>query len=111
MIRTVWKRHPMLSVLFGLALIATLVFGVRALMFFWTLSERAGRPVAAWMTPRYIVWTYGIETDTLARILRLPDDDIPHAAVGLIAQEQGRPVHEVMDEIAAAVQAARDHGE
>ncbi len=101
----------MLSVLFGLALIATLVFGVRALMFFWTLSERAGRPVAAWMTPRYIVWTYGIETDTLARILRLPDDDIPHAAVGLIAQEQGRPVHEVMDEITAAVQAARDHGE
>jgi hypothetical protein len=101
----------MLSVLFGLALIVTLVFGVRALMFFWTLSERAGRPVAVWMTPRYIIWTYGIKADTLARILRLPDDDIPHAAVGLIAQEQGRPVHEVMDEIAAAVQAARDHGE
>jgi hypothetical protein len=101
----------MLSVLFGLALIVTLVFGVRALMFFWTLSERAGRPVAVWMTPRYIIWTYGIEADTLARILRLPDDDIPHAAVGVIAQEQGRPVHEVMDEIAAAVQTARDDAE
>ena len=91
--RPVWRRHPILTLAFALAVVATLVFGFRAAKFALALHWRSEQPVASWMTPRYIARTYGLDQPLFA-----------------IAGEQGVPTADLIAAVQAAVD-AQDGGE
>ena len=98
--RPVWQRHPWLSLVFVLAVVLALGFGARAIMLALDWN-RAQPPVEAWMTPRYIVHTYGIDAGALAPLLDQQPGDNPPDTLAEIAQAQGVPVAD----LTAAVQA------
>jgi hypothetical protein len=56
MIRRIWQRNPLLSAAFLLAVASCLFFTWRAVDMALILTNRAEKPVAGWMTPRYIAW-------------------------------------------------------
>jgi hypothetical protein len=103
MFKRMWNRHPVLTTAFALALLATVFFGARATMFAVTLSKRAEQPVAAWMTPRYVVRTYHLPRETVIAVLGLDEGNHPQLTISAIARMQGRPVREILDDLNAAV--------
>lgn len=108
MIRRLWRKNPLLTLAFALALAATVFFAGRAVMFAVTLSYRAEQPVAGWMTPRYIARTYDIEREDLALILSTADRDDLRQPLYTIAREQGVPVLDLIDAVQKAVDLRKD---
>ncbi len=113
MIGRLWRRHRLLTLAFAAALLAALFFGLRALTFAVTLAWRADQPVAGWMTPRYILLTYGVPREVIARILDVDDQTEARMPVDQLARRLGRPLPEVLQALDDAVeaQAAQDHDE
>ncbi len=102
------RRRFWLRVAFVLAILATAVFALRAAWFAWELSERAERPVAGWMTPRYILAVYDVDPQALATILNIPTMDDPGLSVARLAAATGRSTEEVLDDITALIDSGRD---
>lgn len=111
MIGTLWRRHPVLTLVFALAIVAAGFFGARALTFAVTLAWRAEQPVAGWMTPRYIVRTYGLPREEVARILGVDDQSEARMPVDALSRQLGRPLPEVLAELEAAVTAHEAAGQ
>lgn len=107
MIGRLWRRHPVLTLAFGLALLAVGFFGARALTFAVTLAWRAEQPVAGWMTPRYVQRTYDLPREVVAGILHVDEEGEARMPIDALARAQGRPLDEILAEIEAAV-AAQD---
>lgn len=106
MIRRIWQRNPILTLAFLLALAASLFFASRAVNMAIVLANRAEKPVAGWMTPRYIARSYGLERDDLGRILLAVDDrDDARQPLYALAREQGVPLADLIAEIQALVDA------
>lgn len=105
MIGRLWRRHPVLTLVFALAVVAAAFFGARALSFGVTLAWRAEQPVAGWMTPRYITRTYGLPRDEVGRILGVGDQTAARMPLDALARAQGRPLAEVLAALEAAVAA------
>ncbi|OYU19003.1 MAG: hypothetical protein CFE34_07660 [Rhodobacteraceae bacterium PARR1] len=101
-------RRFWLRLAFVLAILATAVFALRAAWFAWELSERAERPVAGWMTPRYIVAVYDVDPQALAAILNIPTDDDPGLSVARLAAASGRSTETVLDDIDALIDLDRN---
>lgn len=106
MIRKLWQRHPLLTTAFGLAVLASLVFALRGLMFAGMLWLRAEQPVEGWMTPRFIALVYGLEVEAVEATLGLTDDDARGLSLERLAQMQGRPVADLMEAVNATIAAA-----
>lgn len=106
MIRRIWQRNPILTLAFLLALGASLFFATRAVNMAIVLANRAEKPVAGWMTPRYIVRSYGLDRDDLGRILATVDDreDLRQPLYAL-ARDEGVPVADLIAAIQALVDA------
>lgn len=100
------QRRFWLRAAFVLAIVVTAVFGLRALWFAWELSARAERPVAGWMTPRYIIAVYDLDPAALAAVLRIDPEADPRLSVARLAADQGRSTESVLAEITALVATA-----
>lgn len=98
--RPVWRQHPWLSLVFVVAVVLALTFAARTVMlaFDW---GRAPPVVEGWMTPRYIVHSYDIDPQVLARVLEKQPGESPRDTLAEIAKARGVPVADLM----AAVQA------
>jgi hypothetical protein len=85
---------------FGLALVLFLAFSLHAL---WVVThlETSPGPVQAWMTPGYIVRSYGIAPEVMARTLGLEPGSARGKTLEQIAATQGVP----LDALLASVQA------
>ncbi|MBU9698561.1 hypothetical protein GU927_011975 [Rhodobacteraceae bacterium HSP-20] len=103
-LREIAKRNPLLLMAFVLAVVATLFFAARAVTFAVSLHWRSEQPVASWMTPRYIVRTYGLERAALDEVLGTTDRDDLRQPLYTIARERGMTTAELI----AAVQDAID---
>lgn len=110
MIGRLWRRHPVLTLAFALALVAVGFFGVRTLTFAVTLAWRAEQPVAGWMTPRYIERTYGLPRAELDAILKLDEAGEARLPVDALALATGRPLVGVLAELDAAIAAQKAQG-
>lgn len=110
MIRRIWKRNPILSLAFVLAVVACLFFAGRATLFAVNLYFRSERPVAGWMTPRYIALAYGLDRDTLSRLLATTDRDDAQSPLHRIADRNGVTLGALIAEVQAAVD-AKDAGQ
>jgi hypothetical protein len=103
-----WRRHPRLLLAFVLATALAVGLLARGL---WLLPDRGDprRPVAAWMTPRYIVHTYDLDPPEVAAILGLDPGSHPAETLDEIARDSGRPVAALLAALQAA--AERQRGE
>lgn len=106
MIRRLWQRHPVLSAAFGLAVLASVGFALRGLMFAGMLWLRAEQPVEGWMTPRFIALVYGLEVERVETGLGLRDSDARGLSLERLARLQGRPVAELMETVNAIIATA-----
>ena len=98
--RPVWWRHPWLTSIFVLALALAAGLGARALML--ALDWPPGPPpVEGWMTPSFVMHSYHVDPDVLARVLNAQPGESPHDTLAEIAAARGIPVAD----LTAAVQA------
>ncbi len=102
------RQRFWLRAAYALALLATVVFGLRAAWFAYELSERAEKPVAGWMTPRYILAVYEVDPKALAAILKIDPDNDPRESVARLAASSGLSTDSVLREITALIDAGRD---
>jgi hypothetical protein len=105
MIRRMWKRNPILSLTFALAVAACLFFTGRATLFAVNLWFRAEKPVAGWMTPRYIALAYGLDDDALTRLLATTDRDDARKPLYRIADRNGVTLDGLIADVQALVDA------
>jgi hypothetical protein len=98
--RPVWRRHPWLTAVFVLAVVLAFGFAARTVRLALDWDE-APPPVEGWMTPRYIVHSYDIDPEVLARVLDKQPGESPHDTLAEIAKARGMAVAD----LAAAVQA------
>ncbi|MBA4352742.1 MAG: hypothetical protein C0427_16030 [Rhodobacter sp.] len=109
MIRRLWRSNPVLSLAFILALAACLFFTGRAALFATNLYFRSEKPVAGWMTPRYIALAYGLEDDDLTALLGNPTPEDQRKPLYRIAQRNDVPLVEMISDVQALVD-AKDGG-
>ncbi len=102
------RRRFWLRMAYALALLATVVFGLRAAWYAWELAERAEKPVAGWMTPRYILAVYEVDPQALAAILQIDPDKDPRESVARLAASVGLSTDAVLRDITALIAASRD---
>jgi hypothetical protein len=94
------RRPHWLIAAFGLALALFLAFTLHAL---WVVThlETAPGPIQAWMTPGYIVRSYGITPEVMAQTLGLD----PGSARGKTLEEIAATQGVALDALLASVQA------
>ncbi|WP_108482201.1 hypothetical protein [Oceaniglobus ichthyenteri] len=101
----IWRRRPVASLLFIVALVVTLGLTTRSVLFavYWADPAHRDQVVAGWMTPRYIAYSWKIPPaviqdalgDTLLPGRRLTLDDL--------SAERGVPVGDLIARIEAAI--------
>lgn len=101
------RLRPFLAAAFALALLTSAIFGLMALWSIWAFSARAERPVAGWMTPRYVVAVYGVDPAALTKVLHLPPGSDPRESIATLAYATGRAPQDVLAEIDALVAEAQ----
>lgn len=105
MIRRFWKRSPALTLAFVAAIAACLFFTGRTLLYSANLYWRSERPVAGWMTPRYIALAYGVDRDALAALISTDDRDDLRQPLYAIARENGVPVTDIIGSVQSLIDA------
>jgi hypothetical protein len=58
----VWRRHPVLTTGFVLAVVAMLAFAVRfgVQVVYWSTAAHQNQQLEGWMTPRYIARSWQV---------------------------------------------------
>ena len=87
---------------FGLALALFLAFTLHALWVVMHLETSPG-PVQAWMTPGYIVRSYGIAPEVMAQTLGLDPGSARGKTLEEIAATQGVPLERLLEAVQAMV--------
>lgn len=112
-IRKVWATAPFATVILGLALLASLFFGVRSVVFLVAhppLSERA-QPVSAWMTPRFIARSWSVPPKVILRALDAPDPPLDGPmSLTEFSEYRGVPIDQIIAEVEAAIAEFRPKG-
>lgn len=110
-IRKAWSAAPIATTIFALALLASVFFGARSVIFWYhrpPISERE-QPIAAWMTPRYVIHSWDVPRevvfDTIAVPRPLPDGPL---SLEQIADLRGIPVDRIINDLEAAIAAFLD---
>ena len=95
-------RPRWLIAAFGLALVLFLAFTLHAL---WVVThlETSPGPVQGWMTPGYIVRSYGIAPDVMSQTLGLDPGSARGTTLEEIAKTKGVPLDGLLEAVQAAV--------
>lgn len=104
--RRLWAKHRKLVIAFAVAVVLAAGFLVRGLVMVPPRGDPT-RPVAAWMTPGFIVHTYHLPPEVVGDILRLTPGEHRRVTIAEIATEQGVPVTDLLAPLQAEVDAHR----
>ena len=109
-VRHAFAVAPIASAVFAVALIASVFFGVRTAVLSDTHPWIAAsdRPVAAWMTPRFIARSKDVPLDMILEALALelePGHDGRPPTLGSLAETRGVPVQDLIDTVETEVRA------
>ncbi|TDT40413.1 hypothetical protein DES49_2179 [Halospina denitrificans] len=71
--RNLWRKHRFLFLAFITALVVTLFFAARLLMFtlYWVDPAHDNQPLEGWMTPRYVAHSYDLPPTVVRDVLEL----------------------------------------
>ncbi|GAA6207663.1 hypothetical protein NBRC116601_09560 [Cognatishimia sp. WU-CL00825] len=99
-----FKSHPIATPGFLLALAVTVFFAARMVLdlLYWSDPAHRNQSPEAWMTPRYIAHSWGIDPKEVRDAVALGAGK-PKARPTLnwIASQRGVPVQQVIDEVQA----------
>lgn len=100
-LRFLWRHHKALFLAFSLAALITMFFFVRTTVVFIYWSDPAHRnlPLEAWMTPRYIAYSYELPLEDVGEMLGITSGDAFRPTLESIARRQGVPVAELIERI------------
>lgn len=105
-----WRRHPLLTTLFGLAVALTLFFAVRAIAFliYWSDPAQRDQRIEGWMTPRYVALSWQAPPEVIRDALALGQDGVgARITLNRLARERGVPVASLITDLRAAIDASR----
>lgn len=100
-----WARHRLLTIAFSAALLLTLFFVVRTIAFYAYWSANRDLPIESWMPVGYIARSYGLPPQALQEALGIERGD--RRTLAQIARERGVPISSLMEEVDAAIAAAK----
>ena len=109
-LRTAWRRHPLLTAGFGLALAVMLFFAVRSIGFlvYWSDPAHRDQALEGWMTPRYVALSWQAPPEVIRDALGLEQDGTgARITLNRLAKERGVPVETLVSDLRAAIQASR----
>lgn len=94
-----------LRIAFGLALLATLGFGIRfgASVIYWANPANSDQPVEGWMPVGFVARSWHVPTEVLVQALELGPDERARQTLEQIARHQGVPVAELVATLEAAI--------
>jgi len=105
-VKRLWAAAPLATAILALALAATVLFAVRAGVFWAHHHERVAReqPVAAWMTPGYIAMSWKVPREVILQALDAPRPP-PRGRINLndLAALNGNEVEVLIAEVEAAI--------
>lgn len=107
-LRRLWKEHRLLLAGFVLALAVMLFFAARSVMFwiYWADPAHREEPIAGWMTPRYVAYSWSIPPEVLRDALAVPPD-ARRLTIDALADMRGVPTEEIVRQIDAIIAAHR----
>lgn len=109
--RRLWQTHRRLVIAFGVTAGLAVILLVRGLVLVPPRGD-PDMPVAAWMTPGFVVHTYHLDPDVMSQILGEAPGERRRQTLAQIATAQGRVVTEILAELQAAIDDARaQHGD
>ncbi|KFE34635.1 hypothetical protein [Thioclava atlantica] len=112
-LRYLWAHHRVAAIGFALALLLALFFTGRLMnrAVYWSDPAHRDQMPEAWMTPRYLARSWDLPVETVTALLAPPDarDLVTEGRPTLerIAKAKGRPVADLIADLAAALPAAR----
>lgn len=100
-----WRRHPILTTAFVLALALTLGFAGRfvAQVVYWSNPAHQNQQVQAWMTVGYIARSWQVEGPDLGLEAGLPPPDGGPRTLTRIAADRGVPVAQIIAQVETAI--------
>lgn len=104
--KRLWQTHRRLVIAFALTAVLAVVLLVRGLVLVPPRGD-PDMPVAAWMTPGFVVHTYHLDPDVISAILGEPPGERRRQTLAQIATAQGRAVTEILAELQAAIDDSR----
>lgn len=102
------RRQPVLALAFVAALLLTVLFAARTVLFavYWADPEHRDHAIEGWMTPRYVAHSWALPPAVLRDALGpLPDRRRP--TLDAIAEAQGIPLEALVARVEAAIAAHR----
>lgn len=98
-----WRRQPIATTAFVLALVLALFFGVRLVSraIYWSDPAHIHQPPEAWMTLGYLGRSWHVDPAELAAVLDLDPAARRGRRLEEIAADQGVPVQTVIDRLTA----------
>ncbi|MCI2393161.1 hypothetical protein [Aliiroseovarius sediminis] len=108
-LKRMWRAAPWATTILALAMAAGVFFGTRtvASWVYWNDPARRDQPIAAWMTPRYVTYSWRIPRKVMIDALGSPNPAEGFRNFEHLAQDRGIPVDELMMQIEDAIVAFR----
>ena len=103
---TLLRRHPVLAIGFGLALILTLFFAGRfvAQVVYWSDPARQEQEVQGWMTLRYVAKSWGLSAPDLYQASGLPTPERgSRRTLDQLAKERNVPLAQLTADVEAGI--------
>ena len=106
----IWRRHPALMTGFVAALVLTLFFSARMMMFsiYWSNPMHRDQTLAGWMTPRYVAHSWRVDPDLMRAAIGPVQNPDRRRNLADIAAEQGIPLADLIARIQTAISASRE---
>lgn len=107
-------RHPALTGLFAVAMLALFFFAAKFLLHLGQFHDRPApyQPLEAWMRPRFVAMSYELPPEALAEILGVAPPQMRRGraapTMGEIAEERGVSLEALTEQLRAG--AAEFHG-
>jgi len=108
-----WREHRLLALAFSLALVVTIFFALRTVVFviYWSDPAHRNQPLEGWMTPRYIAYSYDLTDEQMTAVM----GDVPELGrrptLERIADARGLTMAQLIKELNANIQSSRGAGE
>ncbi|MCK0143540.1 hypothetical protein [Aliiroseovarius sp. F20344] len=104
-IRRMWAAAPVATVVLALALSAGVFFGARSITswIYWNDPAHIDQPIAGWMTPRYVAYSWQVPRDVMLEALALGDNDPKGRNLKRLAEIKGMSVEYLIKEIELAI--------
>jgi len=104
----IFRAHPLLASAFALALVVTLMFTVRTVMFavYWADPANRDQALQGWMTPRYVAYSWDVPRDIMQTATG-PQPDRLRPTLREVAEHQDIALADLLIRIEAAIVAYR----